>query len=44
MLSLLWYGATVTGAFIWLLGSPLHPYLSVGELAAAAIPVGTIGA
>jgi hypothetical protein len=44
MLGIIWYFGTIVAAFIWLLGSPLYPRLTVGELVAASIPVGTIGA
>ena len=37
-----WYLATLAGAFVWLVGSPLSELLSLSELAAAAIPVGTV--
>jgi hypothetical protein len=40
----LWFWGSVVGGFIYLVGSPLAGALSVGELAAAAVPVGTITA
>lgn len=43
MLGLVWYGACLLGAFIWLVGSPaLSSRLSFGEVAAGALAVGTI--
>lgn len=42
MLGVLWFLATVCGGFIYLMGSPLAHVLNVAELAAAAVPVGTI--
>ena len=39
---LLWYFATLVGAYIYLLGSPLATVLSPIEAIFAAIPVGTI--
>jgi hypothetical protein len=41
--AVLWYGATVGSAFVWLLGSAWGPRMSIGELLAAAITVGTVG-
>ena len=38
----LWFVGCAAGGFIYLVGSPLANALSVGELAAAAVPVGTI--
>ena len=43
MLGVWWYLSTLVGAFIWLVGSPLSEHLGLSELAAAAVPVGTIG-
>ena len=40
----LWVIGCVVGGFIYLVSSPLASSLSVGELAAAAVPVGTITA
>lgn len=42
MLGVLWFLATVAGAFMYLMASPLASVLNVAELAAAAVPVGAI--
>ena len=44
MIGLLWYFATLLGAYIYILGSPLATVLSPIEAAFAAIPLGTIAA
>jgi hypothetical protein len=42
-IGLIWYAATLVGAFIWMMGSPaLTARLSFGELVAASLVVGTI--
>ena len=43
-LGVVWFLGCVLGGFIYLVGSPLASVLSLGELAAAAVPVGTIAA
>jgi hypothetical protein len=42
MIGVLWYIATLVGAFFWILGTPLGLVLSLGEMVVSAIPVGTI--
>jgi len=42
-IGLVWYAATLVGAFIWMMGSPsLTSRLSFGELVAGSLVVGTI--
>lgn len=40
---LLWYATTIVAAYMWLEGSKASSLLHKGELAAAAVIVGTIG-
>lgn len=44
MNGLLWFWGCVAGGFIYLVASPISSLLSIGELIAAAVPVGTIAA
>ena len=43
-LGVLWFFATTAGGFIYLVASPVGTTLSLVELAAGAVPVGTLAA